>query len=247
MADTIDLISRIATLGDDAFAVAADIDAIKGRFESKEIYNLTDVEISQWSYEAEALVQEAETLGQSLGEIEDEISSMLSRTANGEYGYANQLATSGVEMLGDMLDFIADLRDLEEFSYGLRSLVNAMASFSDFYEDTVRLDRQIAIGNLGGAVQIAADARVHLRAGKLLTEELLGTLEGVSDQIQLPVNDEDVELIVETAEGIELDMNTLMDQLDQGDQEGSSRTMSEIKDAFVILAQELQLSGLTSP
>jgi hypothetical protein len=187
VADTIDLITKIADLGEHAVTVADDIDAIRQKFEDKEVQNFTDVEIADWSREAESLVQEAEDLGFKLGTIEDTIASMVSRATEGRYGYANELATSGIEMLEDVLDFIGGLRNLEEFAYGLRSLINAMASYNDFHEKMLRLDRQITATNLEGALQIAREARDDLRDGRLLTEEFLERIEKVSSQIQVPI------------------------------------------------------------
>jgi hypothetical protein len=244
VADTIDLITQIADLGEYALTVAESIDGIRERFEDKEVQNFTDVEIAGWSRDAESLVQDAENLGYKLETIEDTIASMVSRATEGKYGYANELATSGIEMLEEVLDFIDGLRDLEDFAYGLRSLVKAMASFKDFHDRMVRLDRQIAASNLEGALQIAREARDDLREGRLLTEELLERIEEVSNQIQLPITEEDAGRVVDAAANIELKMNALIGELAENDQEGSEAMMSEIRDAFATLAEELRLSRL---
>jgi hypothetical protein len=50
---------------------------------------------------------------------------------------------------------------------------------------------------------------------------------------------------VEAAANIELKMSGLIGELAEYDQEGSEEMMSEIKDAFVDLAEELRLSRLS--
>ncbi len=241
VADAIDLIESMANLGDYAIQVAEDVDRIREKFQEKKIQNLTDIELGQWRDEATTLAEHGDELSVRIDAIEDKIDSMLDKALEEQYGYANELASGGIEMLGQVLGFLRELRGLTEFSRGLKSLVFSVESFVNFYEDITRLERQIIEGNLVGASHTAEGAKDELREGRMQAEDLLTRLGNVSKQLLLPITADDVGEIVDAAAAIELKMTNLEAQLSEGDREQALEIMVMINEDFDNLANKLQL------
>jgi hypothetical protein len=243
LADTIDLVERMATMGDLAVQVAEEVEEIESRFEDKRIYDYTDIEIDTWIKDAETLTEHSRELEDQIEDIEDSIRVMLAKAKNESYGYANELAGDGIGLLGEVLEFLKLLKELTTFSTGLESLVRSVENFNEFHDDFIRLERQIRDGNLGIALQTERQAAEELRQGRLQAEALLESLERLPVEIQLPIAEEEVSGVVDAAATIELRMSHLESQLSQGDQEGAMETLNGIKQHVSELVDELQLNS----
>ena len=243
VSDAIDLIESMAELGDCTTQVAEGVEEIRRKFEQKQIYNLSYVELAEWNASATALTEHAEDLSIRIDEIEDRIDIMLSKAIEKQYGYTNQLATEGIDMLEEVLMFLKELHGLVDFSYGVRSLVSSVTEFRNFYYDLDRLERQIKMGSMDSALQTAGIARQELKDGRIHTEDTLDRLERLSKEVEIPITDEQITEIIDTATAIELKMTNLQNQISAGNQEESLKVVSEIREDFTDLADELQQLG----
>ncbi len=240
--ETVDLIDRMIDLESYAVELAVQAEEIRQRFQAKRVYEYTDIEIDEWIAQATSLTEHAEGLDGRIASAEDSIDTMLTKSENAEYGYANELAKEGTNLLEQILNFLRELKGLSSFSQGLQSLVHSMKSFNRFYDSFVRLERQVEAGNLVAATQTAVEARSDLREARLLAEDLMDRLEELPRQIQLPVQPEDVNAVVDTAATIELKLNYIESLLDQGDQERAMETIQQVEQDLADLAEELQLA-----
>lgn len=241
VSDAVDLTQGMAGLGDYAKHVALDIEGIRVRFEASTIQNLTDIELEEWDRAVATLIENANDLSERTRIIEDGIQAMVERAVRKQYGYANDLAASSIELLKGAMDFLARLDGLSELSLGLRSLVDAVRNFRDFYYQFERLRRQIEIANWDTAEQTLDDALQLLRSGKMQTEYALVRLERVGQEIELPIDEQDVERVIDAAGSIELKFVALDAQLAARSQEQALVVISEIRSDFSQLSEELRL------
>jgi len=241
VADAIDLIETMVDLGDKALVLANDIESMRGKFEQKSVYDYTQIELNIWKSEATELTVKAEELSSTIDLMEDKVDGMVYRSTHDEYGYANSLAEGSIEMLDEVLMFLKELKGIVGLTYGLESLVSAADSFNQVYQDMIDLERQILSNNLVSARQTAADVKREMETGRSNTEDLLDSLEEITEEIQLPIVASDIEVVVETAEDIELEIGYLQDTLRNGDKEASLDHLSDIKVLLGELSEELQI------
>jgi len=241
--DAVDLLSRMVEAGGSASDVAYDLQDIRSKFEEKPVYNLTEVEFYDWKRAADSLTSDADRLRSSVQNIDLGIDEMISKAKAGDYGYANELSSETIGLLKQVAKLMDDLTDLAEASRGIASLVSSASHFHDFYYDLDRLQRQIDAGNLISAQQTAAVASKDLRDGKLSAERALAGIESMGPRLRIPITEEQVSRVLDSAASVELQMSNLEMQLESGDREEAIRTISAIKEDFTLLAERLRLES----
>jgi len=241
LVDAVDLAQRMAGVGEYAKQVALGIEGVRGRFEEKAIQNLTDIELEEWDEAVATVIEDANDLSQRTQAIEDDIQAMIEKVVKKQYGYANDLAKSSIELLRGAMDFLVKLDGLSELSLGLKSLVDAVRSFRDFYYQFERLQRQIEVANWGAAEQALDDATQLLRSGRMQTEYALVRLEKVGQEIELPIDEQDIERVIDEAGSIQLKLVSIDAQVAAHNQEQALALISEMRSDFSRLAEELRL------
>jgi len=245
LSDTVDLTQQMAGLGDHAKRIAVDIESIRARFGASSIQNLTEIQLEEWERAVEALIDDADDLAQRTKMIEEGIQLMMVKTANKQYGYANDLAASSVGLLEGAMDLLGGLERLSELSLGLNSLVDAARSFRDFHYQLERLQRQVELGNWG-IVELTLDQALGaLRSGKMQTENSLAALGWVAEKIELPFDTGYVERALDAAASLELKLVALEGLLAAQDQEAAMGMISDIRSDFAQLSEELKLKQST--
>jgi hypothetical protein len=104
----------------------------------------------------------------------------------------------------------------------------------------IDLERQILSDNLVNARQTAANIKREMENGRSWTEDLLDSLEDITEEIQLPIAASEIEAVVDTAEDIEFEIGQLQETLRNGDRETSLDHLSGIKALLGELSEELQ-------
>jgi len=241
LVDAVGLAQEMAGVGEYAKQVAQGIEAVRVRFEEKTIQNLTDLELEEWDEAVATLIEDANDLSVRTQDIEDRIEAMIERAVKNQYGYANDLATSSIELLRAATDFLIKLERLSELSLGLESLIDAVRSFRDFYDEFERLQRQIEAPNWDAADQTMDGATKALKNAKAETEDALVRLERAGQEIELPIDEQDVERVIDAAASIELKLVALETQMATRNQEQALALVSEMRSDFSQLAEELRL------
>jgi hypothetical protein len=172
---------------------------------------------------------------------EGKIDGMVQNSLRKRYGYVNDLAEGSVDMLQEVLAFLRELRGIVGLTYGIESLVSAAESFNHVYYDMVSLERQILADSLERAQQTAAEIKIEVREGRLYAEDLLDSLEEMTEQILLPFVADEIESIVDTAADIEFRMSVLQSTLADGDGDAALDQLEDIKEMLAVLSEELQI------
>jgi hypothetical protein len=241
--DVIDLIEDMAELGDVTAALAEDQEKTRDRFGETPVPALSDEDFDTWSEDVDSLADQAARLNSRIDGIEDKINSMLSKASKEQYGYANVLAESGIDLMDQVLRFMGMLRGLTGFTDGLDSLVDGVRSFRGFYLELEQVEAEVRAGDMESALTSARSAREGLSSGRSHAEGALANLESLSAGLELPITAGDINGIIEAAANIDLKMSGLEAQIIAGDQNGALETLAELRSDFGALETRLGLLG----
>ncbi len=241
LSEAIGLIEKMLDLVDHAVKVAEDVHRIREKFGSKPVQDLTEMELWEWEKDAQALIIHSQDLERKLAEIEADIEAMIAKAREGRYGYANQLASSSVDMLREVLRYLRSLDALCDLATGITSLIAAARDFKDFFHDFARLEKAIQSSNWESAQRILTEVKTQSTSGKEHLAELLTVLSSAPGDLQLPIGRDDISDIYATVTAINLKIVSLEDRLLTQDGEAALQVITDIHQDYAQLAHKLRL------
>ncbi len=241
LADILDLIENTIEVTDRTRQVAIDLEEIYTEVQENIIQNLTNLELARLDEKASELGSHSRDLKNQVDLAQNKTDNMLIKVQEEEYGYANELASKGVDLLNHILDLISDLRQLVDLSQAVESLVNAFRSYHDFYNELGRTERRIKSGNLESAADSWSLTKSRMESGRLEIENALDYLDNLPGHVEIPISTADLEDILESSADIEIKVDELGDAISKGKDQEALEIISEMRDNFMDLAQELQM------